>query len=123
MTLQIGNITFDCEDPKKVAAFWSAAIDRPVDEGASQFFASIGMADGQLPRWLFLAVPEAKSAKNRLHLDLGTDDRVADVARLVSLGATHVADKDEWGHSWAVLTDVEGNEFCIAEGNNETLSS
>lgn len=115
MTLQIGNITFDCADPGKVAAFWSAAIGRPVDEGASEFFASIGMNDGQLPRWLFIAVPEAKSAKNRLHLDLVTEDRAGDVARLVELGATHVADKEEWGHSWAVLNDVEGNEFCIAE--------
>jgi len=117
MTLQIGNVTLDCDDPRKVAAFWSAAIGRPVDEEASEFFASIGMADGQLPRWLFIAVPEPKTAKNRLHLDLITDDRAADVARLVELGATHVADKEECGHSWAVLNDVEGNEFCIAEGN------
>ncbi len=42
------------------------------------------------------------------------------MARLVELGATHVADKEEWGHSWAVLNDVEGNEFCVAEGNNES---
>ena len=115
MTLTIGNITFDCDDPGKVAAFWSAAIDRPIDDGASEYFASIGMADGELPRWLFIAVPEAKTTKNRLHLDLGSDDRGADVARLVELGATHVADKEEWGHSWAVLNDVEGNEFCIAQ--------
>jgi len=120
MTLQIGNVTLDCEDPRKVAAFWSAAIDRPVDAEASEYFASIGMSDGQLPRWLFIAVPEPKTAKNRLHLDLVTDDRAADVARLVELGATHVADKEEWGHSWAVLNDVEGNEFCIAEGHNES---
>lgn len=40
--------------------------------------------------------------------------RDREVARLVDLGATHVADKDEWGHSWAVLTDPEGNEFCVA---------
>ncbi len=122
MTLQIGNITFDCADPGKVAGFWSAAVDRPVDEGASEYFASIGMTDGQLPRWLFIAVPEAKSAKNRLHLDMITEDRAAEVARLVELGATHVADKEEWGHSWAVLNDVEGNEFCIAEGNNESVA-
>ncbi|MEM9563648.1 MAG: VOC family protein [Actinomycetota bacterium] len=116
MTLQIGNITFDCDDPQKVAAFWSAALERPVDEGGSPFFASIGVSDpATLPNWLFLAVPEHKTAKNRLHLDFGSEDRAADVARLVSLGATHVADKDEWGHSWAVLTDVEGNEFCVAQ--------
>ena len=67
--------------------------------------------------FLFLAVPEPKTAKNRLHLDLETDDRAAEVARLVELGATHVADHDEWGISWSVLTDPEGNEFCIADAH------
>lgn len=63
---------------------------------------------------LFLAVPEPKTAKNRVHLDLECDDRRAEVARLVDLGATHVADHDEWGISWSVLLDPEGNEFCLA---------
>ena len=115
MTLHLGNITFDCDDPGTVAAFWSAAMGLPVDDGGSQFFASIGVGDPAVtPKWLFLGVPEGKTAKNRVHLDLGADDRAAEVARLVELGATHVADKDEWGHSWAVLCDVEGNEFCVA---------
>ena len=116
MTLHIGNLTFDCDDPQRVAAFWSAAMDRPIDEGASPFFTSIGVGDpAAAPNWLFIKVPEAKTAKNRLHLDLGADDRAAEVARLVDLGATHVADKEEWGHAWSVLTDVEGNEFCVAQ--------
>ncbi len=62
-------------------------------------------------------MPEAKTAKNRMHLDLRVEKSVPrslEVARLVDLGATHIADKDEWGHSWAVLTDPQGNEFCVA---------
>ena len=51
-----------------------------------------------------------------MHVDLVADDRRAEVARLVALGATEVADKDEWGISWTVLTDPEGNELCIAQG-------
>jgi len=50
-------------------------------------------------------------------LDLAVDGSAGhadEVARLVELGATHVADKEEWGHSWAVLTDPEGNEFSVA---------
>ncbi|MGI8723263.1 MAG: VOC family protein [Geodermatophilaceae bacterium] len=68
-------------------------------------------------RFMFIKVPERKTAKNRMHLDLRMEKSVPrslEVARLVDLGATHIADKDEWGHSWAVLTDPEGNEFCVA---------
>ena len=116
MSLSIANITFDSEDPPTLAAFWAGALGRAIDDGGSEFFCSIGMAEDG-PTWLFLKVPEAKTAKNRLHLDLGSDDRSADLERLISLGATHIADKEEWGHSWSVLNDVEGNEFCLAGDN------
>lgn len=114
MSLGLANITFDCADPKKMSSFWSAVTDRPVDEGASDFFASIGMTTAERPRWLFSQVNEAKAAKNRCHLDLESTDVQADIARLVELGATHVADKDEWNHKWSVMLDPEGNEFCIS---------
>ena len=113
LSLSIANITFDCESPLRVAEFWAAALERSIDEGGSEFFCSIGMEESG-PSWLFLKVPEPKTAKNRLHLDLGSDDRSADLERLIGLGATHVADKEEWGHSWSVLNDIEGNEFCLA---------
>lgn len=115
MTLSVAHITFDCRDAVALSRFWSEALGRPVDEGAQPFFASIGFgAPGPDPAWLFLQVPEDKAAKNRMHLDLTTDDRPAEVARLVALGATHVDDHDEWGHQWSVLHDPEGNEFCVA---------
>lgn len=63
---------------------------------------------------MFIAVPEGKTVKNRMHLDLQADDRAAEVARLVELGATVVHDKDEWDTRWTTLTDPEGNEFCVA---------
>ena len=94
------------------------SVRRPVDDGATEHFAAIGLwaeeSTGQLAL-LFLSVPEGKTAKNRMHLDLGCDDRRAEVARLVALGATHLGDHDEFGISWSVLTDPEGNEFCIAD--------
>ena len=62
MSIDLANITFDCANPPKMAAFWSAVTDRPVDEGASAFFASIGMSAADRPRWLFLLVDEAKTA-------------------------------------------------------------
>ena len=121
MTLSIGNVTFDCENPAQLAAFWSEALGHPVDdvnEEAKEFFASIGGTDpGFSPTWLFLKVPEGKTAKNRMHLDLVAEDPPAEIERLVAIGATHVSDKDEWGIQWSVMLDVEGNEFCIAKAS------
>ena len=115
MPLRVEHITFDCVDPAKLASFWAAALERQVDADASPFFASIGKTADDGPfAMLFLAVPESKAAKNRVHLDIHGDDREAEVLRLVSLGATRIAEKDEWGTRWTVMNDPEGNEFCVA---------
>ncbi|MEL7155814.1 MAG: VOC family protein [Actinomycetota bacterium] len=119
----IAAITMDCTDALTLARFWSAVLDRPIDEGEpapSAFFARIAGGPGPsggppAPTMMFIQVGEAKTAKNRVHLDLQTDDREGEVARLIALGATHVHDKDEWGTRWTTLTDPEGNEFCIAQ--------
>lgn len=117
MPARIGNITFDCDDALKVASFWSAVLDRPLDDGASPAYASIGGSDGarREPAWYFEKVPEPKRAKNRVHLDLVDPDPEA-VDNLVRLGATIVDEHSLPGtdHRWTVLQDPEGNEFCIA---------
>lgn len=117
MTLQHANVTFDCDDVLPVARFWSAALERPIDDEASDFFASIGAADKDRPSFFFAKVPETKTAKNRCHVDLHTESRDAvpvEVDRLVALGATIIRDpKEEFGVYWATLQDPEGNEFCI----------
>ena len=59
-------------------------------------------------------MPESKTAKNRMHVDLVADDREAEVDRLIGLGAKRLADKAELGLRWTVLADLEGNEFCVA---------
>lgn len=115
MPLHLEHITFDCTDPQRLSAFWASALDRRVDDGASPFFASIGKAvpDGSIAM-LFLAVPEAKAAKNRMHVDTAGEDRESEVLRLVGLGATRIDEKDEWDTRWTVMNDPEGNEFCVA---------
>jgi hypothetical protein len=117
MTARVGNITFDCDDVLKMAAFWSAVLGRPVDEGSSPAFASIGGADParQEPAWYFAKVPEPKGAKNRVHLDLVDPDPSA-IDELVRLGAIVTAEQElpGGGHRWTVMLDPEGNEFCIA---------
>lgn len=67
------------------------------------------------PTWMFAKVPEPKTAKNRMHLDLMTPDPEAEIARLVGLGASRVADMEEYGYKWTVMADPEGNEFCVAK--------
>jgi hypothetical protein len=115
MATRIGNITLDCGDVLKLAGFWSAVLGRPLDEGSSEFFASIGGADGERrePAWYFNKVPEPRRAKNRVHIDLVNPDPHA-VAEMVRLGATVVGEHRIPGHSWTVMQDPEGNEFCVA---------
>ena len=73
---------------------------------------AIDPVDGRGQDILFLRVPEAKTIKNRLHLDLRPDDQDAEVARLLALGATR-ADIGQGQQTWVVLADPEGNEFCV----------
>lgn len=119
MPVSLHNITFDCDDTLKVARFWSAVLDRPLDTEPepSEFFASIGFGDRDEKGWLFLKVPEKKVVKNRCHVDLATENREAvadEVARLTELGATVIREpKEEFGYYWATLQDPEGNEFCV----------
>ncbi len=130
MTVSVASMTFDCTDALVVGSFWSAALGRPLDPGASSDFAAIDFAGrrdtagwaplgpGDQPTWLFVKVPEPKSAKNRLHLDVAAADVEAEVARLVGLGATRVADTDEYGYTWTVMADPDGNEFCVARATS-----
>lgn len=119
MTVQLAAVTFDCEDAMTVGNFWAAALDRPLDGHSTRDFATIGMADGHTVgdtnAWMFACVPEPKAAKNRMHIDFATDDREAEVNRLIGLGAKRGEDQQEWGFAWTVMQDPEGNEFCVAQ--------
>jgi hypothetical protein len=127
MTVKIACVVFDCLDALVIGRFWSAAIGRPLDPEASSDFASIGFHERQDragwrpvdrdadPTWLFTRVPESKTAKNRLHLDVVAADPEVEIARLVELGATRVADREEYGYTWTLMTDPEGNEFDLAK--------
>lgn len=108
-------VSLDCADARALATFWSAVLDRPVDDGASEEFAAIGVADspaGQT-QWMFHRVPEGKVAKNRFHPDLVSAELQAEVDRIVGLGATQQAEIKEGGYHWITLTDPEGNEFDV----------
>ena len=108
-------VSVDCANAGKLAGFWAEVMGRPVDPDPSEGFAAIGLASGGDggPAWMFHQVPEAKQAKNRVHVDLGAADLQAEVDRILTLGATRVADIDEGGYRWTTLLDPEGNEFDV----------
>jgi hypothetical protein len=113
-TLSLGQIVVDSVDAATLAGFWSRLLERPVLDGANQFFAVIPPAqDGSFPALMFLAVPEPRSGKNRLHLDLISTDRASTVERATELGASKVGEFDEYGTQWTTMTDPEGNVFDI----------
>ncbi|MFG3437132.1 VOC family protein [Nonomuraea sp. NPDC047897] len=107
-------VVVDCADPRAMAAFWGAAMDWTLHE-VTDDHAVLRSAKGVGPYLEFLRTPDAKTVKNRLHLDLRPypgDDQAAEVARLRALGATD-ADVGQGDVPWTVLADPEGNEFCV----------
>jgi predicted enzyme related to lactoylglutathione lyase len=116
MPMNVIAVSYDCADAAKTAAFWAAALGREVEPGASPASARVAAADVATtgPRLRFHQVPEGKTVKNRLHLDLGTQDAAADTERLVGLGASVLRIFEEDGrHRWTTLADPEGNEFDL----------
>ncbi len=101
-------ITIDCKDAKRLAGFWAEALDGyTADEGAIVVKSESG------PGIYLQEVPEPKTAKNRVHLDIGADDVAAEVNRLKGIGATIVEEKEHGSTSWTIMADPEGNEFCV----------
>ena len=105
-------MTFDVRDAVAQANFWSAVVERPVDEGAVEQFARI-QGDEANPNLLFIHVPEVRTGKNRVHVDLDAPNLDAARERLEGLGAEFVHEKDEYGLRWFTFRDPEGNEFCV----------
>ena len=117
MSIRIQNITIDCLDPARLAAFWAEALNWRItsvetDEGVLEPQTG-SPADGIVPDILFLLVPEDRVLKNRSHIDLRPSDQFAEVQRPVGLGATHVDVGQSSENTWVVLAHPEGNEFCV----------
>jgi predicted enzyme related to lactoylglutathione lyase len=117
MSLRFYSVLIDCADPRALGHWWAQALDWQVtlDDG-DEVDVAVGLdADGKEiePILTFLPVPEAKTIKNRLHIDLAPDDRDAEVERLIAMGATRVDIGQEPDVTWVVLADPEGNEFCV----------
>ncbi len=117
MTLEWEQVIVDATDPVALGRWWAAALEWVVVNDDPEEF-EIRPAPDRVPGLLFAGVPEPKTIKNRLHLDFRPDDRDAAVDRLVALGATRVA-IGQGEQSWVVLSDPEGNEFCVLRSETE----
>jgi catechol 2,3-dioxygenase-like lactoylglutathione lyase family enzyme len=123
MTSKLTELAIDCADPDGLARFWCSVLGYEVqdEEDGLVTIGSPVAPDGKTragpvpPTLTFARVPEGKTAKNRVHLDINpTDqDQGEEVRRLLDLGARH-ADVGQTGEeSWVTLADPEGNEFCV----------
>ncbi len=137
-------VTFDCANPDRLAHFWAEVLDYKIQDPPEGFdtweafltaqnvpedqwntMSAVVDPDGKGPRLLFQRVPEDKTVKNRVHLDVniggeaGTppDERRrrvdAAVEHLVTYGATRLQAFEQHGEYWVVMQDPEGNEFCL----------
>lgn len=111
MSLQWEQVTVAASDPAALGRWWADLLGWVVVDESPETF-EIQPSAGQRPGLFFIAVPEAKEIKNRLHLDFRPDDQQAEVERFLRAGARH-ADVGQGTPPWVVLTDPEGNEFCI----------
>ena len=137
-------VVFDCADPNRLARFWAEALGYKLDdppEGYERWedwlrdqgipeerwndASAVVDPDGSGPRIYLQRVPEPKTVKNRVHLDLDVSGGAsvpierrreqvdAEVERLVGIGATRLRAVEELGVYWVVMHDPEANEFCV----------
>ena len=107
--LGLSALVIDCADPARLAGWWSRLIGGDVEidaDGDARLVTALGLPID------FLRVPEPKTVKDRLHIDLRTSDIAEATEQALALGATR-ADDVYSGGSWQVLRDPEGNEFCL----------
>jgi predicted enzyme related to lactoylglutathione lyase len=120
MSSSVLNVTFDCSDAASVAQFWSEVTGWPCSkqQQPGNTFWLVGAPGRAGPRLVFVNVPELKSVKNRIHLDLAPDgSQDQELARLKSLGAAVIDDRRRvTPGGWVVMADPEGNEFDLEGG-------
>nr|WP_062340856.1 VOC family protein [Herbidospora sakaeratensis] len=125
MASRVRHVTIDCADTYRLGTFWAEVLeaklgddDHPGDPEA--------LVEAEGVTLLFVAVPDGKTVKNRIHFDVQPTDRGRDeeVERLLSLGATLVGDhRRPDGSGWVTLADIEGNEFCVERSAAERAAT
>jgi hypothetical protein len=114
---RVCHFVLDCDDLDKALTFWAAALDaaeEPVSEGSRAVYRRLRLPDSNI-RILLQFTQDQKASKERMHLDLETDDVEAEVQRLEALGATRFDHQQERGYDFWVLRDPWRNEFCVLQ--------
>ena len=122
MTLSVETLTWDCRSPESIARFWAGVLGYEIVEFDEE---DAEIRDPRGEGWpiLFQVVPEGKTVKNRLHLDLRPATSMAEeIERVSALGASEHQYVAEGGSFWTVMLDPEGNEFCVLRGPEDGWS-
>jgi hypothetical protein len=118
MTSKFTELCIDSNDPRRIAPFWAAVLGYEIT-GSSEDEVELTGPAGSGPTLLFLTVPEGKTVKNRLHIDVKATsgaEQAQELERLLALGARKVDVGQGPDVSWVVLADPDGNEFCLLRG-------
>jgi hypothetical protein len=117
MELSIQCMCIDSPDPRRLAAFWEAALGWRRTHDSDDEVAiepPVGsLEEAVVPDLVFLRVTDERVVKNRLHLDLRPGDQAMEVARLEGLGARRIDIGQHDKVTWVVMADPDGNEFCV----------
>jgi hypothetical protein len=113
MASRFTELVIDCADPERVAGFWADVLGYEVTERGPQGEVELSGTPGDV-KLVFVPVPEPKTLKNRVHIDVNPVgiDQAQELQRLLALGAREV-DVGQGQQTWVVLADPEGNEFCL----------
>ena len=112
MSATVGTVMIDCNDLDGMVEFWKQALNLEEKGRYPDYVWLSRLGDGG-PALAFQQVPEPREGKNRLHLDLTSDDPEAFKQLVIDLGGSHVEDHEMSGFHWTVLADPEGNVFCV----------
>ncbi len=112
---RLSSIVVDVKDPDLVAGFWSAVLDIRLAEREPGRYVDLQPASAGGPGLSFVAVPEGKTVKNRLHLDVEVDDLAVATKRAKAFGATEHGEILGDKNPWRVMLDPEGNELCLVQ--------
>lgn len=127
MACRFTQLVVDCHDHRRLGDFWSQVLGYRIGEsedGPDDWYVELEGPPGSGPSILLLRVPDAKTVKNRVHIDVNATDRdqPEEVERIIALGARRV-DIGQGDQTWVVLADPEGNEFCVLRSRVDPVGS